>query len=51
MKDDIVNPQDTMYFIKESNFKACEQEIILNNTLEHQIPLNVFKRMINLFLA
>ena len=51
IKDEIVNPNDTMRFLEKTEFIATKHELILNQTLEHQIPLDVFRKAVQYFLG
>lgn len=51
MKDDILNPVETINFLKEDRFLAKEEELIINQNLEHQIPMPVFKKAVSYFLS
>lgn len=51
MKDEVVDPKETIDFLDSSPYVALEQEVIHNQNLEHQIPLDVFSKAVQYFLG
>ena len=48
-QDQVVNPWQTLDFLKDHPNDNCQQEILMNSKMGHEIPINYFKRYVDLF--